>query len=382
MRANAPFLSLKRSRICGFLFLVAVSIVLSVLQPQELRLHAAGGNSDGNIYWRGDFETGDFSNWAGVHQGSSWDSNSTAGIVTSPVPPGYHYAAKLTVIPNGNESARVELSATQADTGGYDGQEWYYSWSTYVPSVPNVASGWAQTNITQWMDLLYQCSPPEQIDILPGNPPHFIAHSEPRDNKNGCAQLGPYQDWDLGVLQYDQWNNFSVHLKFSADPSVGFIEVWLNGNHVLPLTHVRTLDTSGGVYMEQALYHPGEGGTHVIYLDATRRHDAYNGNSISQPTPTDVQTSTPTPTLTPSPTVTPTPPLTATDTPVPTLTPSPTVTPTPLPTATDTPVPASVRCKVACHKRRPCKHLPHSRHQCCITGLASLRGCPLPAWRS
>ncbi len=118
MRAKTPFLSLKRSYICGFLCLAAVALVLGALQLRELQLQAAGGNPDGNIYWRGDFETGDFRHWAGVHQGSSWDSNSSAKIVTSPVPPGYHYAAKLTVIPNGNESARVELSATRAETAG------------------------------------------------------------------------------------------------------------------------------------------------------------------------------------------------------------------------------------------------------------------------
>jgi hypothetical protein len=231
---------------------------------------------DGNILWSGNFETGNFSNWEEVHQGGKW-GNSSATIVTSPVPPGFRYSVKLEVIPTGHKNNRVELSASQQATGGYDRQEWYYSWSFYAPSNPNATSGWAQTNITQWMDLLYQCSPPEQIDIMPGNPPHLDFHSELRDNSNGCAHIGPTQDWDLGPMEYDKWNNITVHLKFSADPAVGFAEIWVNGNNVLPFTHVRTLDTSGGVYMEQAIYHPGEGGPHILYLDGTRRHDKYSG---------------------------------------------------------------------------------------------------------
>jgi hypothetical protein len=78
-------------------------------------------------------------------------------------------------------------------------------------------------------------------------------------------------------MEYDKWNDITVHLKFSADPAVGFAEIWVNGNNVLPLTHVRMLDTSGGVYMEQAIYHPGEDGPHILYLDGTRRHDKYSG---------------------------------------------------------------------------------------------------------
>src|SRR5947209_8767281 len=81
----------------------------------------------GNILWRGDFETGDLSQWAGVHTGSAWLSDSSINVVASPVRQG-NYAAQFTVNTNpyGSSIERAELSAKQTSTGGYDGQDWYY----------------------------------------------------------------------------------------------------------------------------------------------------------------------------------------------------------------------------------------------------------------
>jgi hypothetical protein len=248
-------------------------------QPQKIRRHASTPaitpvNLQGTVYWSADYETGDLSQWSQVHAGGAW-GNSSVKVVTSPVRHG-KYAAKFTL----NAGKRAEVSANQRQTGGYPGEEWYYSWSTLIPSVPNAATGWAEwTLITQWMDLLYQCSPPLQVHIRPGTPPHFILSSRTLDNKNDCKPLGPAQEWDLGPLQYDQWNDFTIHIKWSEDPSVGFVEMWRNRVEVVPLTHIRTLDTGGGVYMEQDVYRPDFSGTNVIYFDDLHRHDRFNLNS-------------------------------------------------------------------------------------------------------
>src|SRR5206468_1327920 len=53
----------------------------------------------GNILWRGDFETGDLSQWAEVHTGKAWQSDSSINVVTSPVRQG-NYAARITVKTN------------------------------------------------------------------------------------------------------------------------------------------------------------------------------------------------------------------------------------------------------------------------------------------
>ncbi|WP_433187425.1 heparin lyase I family protein [Actinoallomurus sp. CA-150999] len=126
------------------------------------------------------------------------------------------------------------------------------------------------------MDLRANCSPPEQIEILPGDngsAPQLVLDNELNNQKDPCDYSQPEHLYTLGDLKYDTWEHFDVHLKFSTDPKVGFAEIWLNGKKVLPLTHMQTLDEgSKGVYMEQALYRNDMKGTNVLYHAGTRRH--------------------------------------------------------------------------------------------------------------
>ncbi|HEV2339243.1 MAG TPA: polysaccharide lyase, partial [Patescibacteria group bacterium] len=250
---------------------------MSIVLPQSFRKASA------SVLWNGDFETGNLSQWANIHQGGSW-GNSTIQIVTSPVRQG-KFAAKFTVIPNGQTNGRAQLDITQQMTGGYPGQDWYYYFSIYIPSNPMKTSGWQPALIAQWMDLQHSCSPPNAVRIQPGNPPHFLFSHIYLDNNNGCKSLttlsehnaGPFNYnivHDLGPFQYDKWYDFTLHFKWSADATVGFNEIWINGANVLSLIHERTLDNpTGGVYMTQSLYHPGNNGTSVLYFDCAHRSD-------------------------------------------------------------------------------------------------------------
>jgi hypothetical protein len=107
------------------------------------------------------------------------------------------------------------------------------------------------------------------------NPLRFYLSSEPLDHQNGCSSLGPSQSWDLAPIQYDKWYDFAAHIKWATDPNIGFIEMWLVGQHVPPLTHVRTLDTSDGACLEGHLYRVPYSATNVMYQDYFRRHDAF-----------------------------------------------------------------------------------------------------------
>jgi len=89
----------------------------------------------------------------------------------------------------------------------------------------------------------------------------------------------------MGPIHYDHWYDFTLHIKFSADPAVGYVEGWLNGNQAVPLTHMRTLDTSGGVYLEQQLYRGPTNFTNVLYHDWLRRTDYYPGTTQARGTP-------------------------------------------------------------------------------------------------
>lgn len=238
----------------------------------EVAAQASSGSGADQTVWNGDWST---YNWE-IHAGGDW-GNSTLEKVSAPGGRS-GVAGKFTVDTTPNtDSERAEASATQKDTGGYPDGEWYYEWWTYVPSDPNQATGWSDwTDITQWMDLRANCSPPEQIEILPGDngaAPQLVLDNELNNQKNPCDYSQPEHLYPLGTLQYDTWEHFDVHLKFSTDPGVGFAEIWLNGKQVLPLTHMQTLDEgSKGVYLEQALYRDDMKGTNVLYHAGTRRH--------------------------------------------------------------------------------------------------------------
>jgi hypothetical protein len=45
-----------------------------------------------------------------------------------------------------------------------------------------------------------------------------------------------------------------MHVMWSDDPSVGYVELWIDGRLVLPLTHVPTLYSSSPAYWKQGLY--------------------------------------------------------------------------------------------------------------------------------
>src|SRR5579885_745302 len=233
--------------------------------------------SDGQILWDGDWETGDTSQWS-IHAGGSW-GNSTVTVVTSPVRYG-KYAGKLTLNP-GSGNVRAEITSSQADTGGYPGQAWYYSFSAYFPSNPDASTGWSDWNdFTQWMDMRANCSPPIGFYIHPDG--HLYMSNEITLQQPGNCGYGnvPVKDYDLGPIVYDQWIDFTAYFKWSEDPTVGFAQVWRDGQKVVPLTHMQTLDPgSTGVYMEEAMYRPSPTNQAVVYIDGTRRHTAFAAGS-------------------------------------------------------------------------------------------------------
>jgi hypothetical protein len=233
--------------------------------------------TDGQIVWLGDFSTGDFSQWAGVHQGGRW-GNSQAEIVTTPLRSG-KYSAKLSLFGNGGDGGgeRVELTASQEQTGGYPGQDWYYSNSMYFPRDPNEATGFGDwTDVWQWMHMEHDSSPPLQLCIRPGGKVHDYYSAFP-DPYFALVNIisGQSQDYPLVPVVYDQWLDFTFHIRWSTEND-GWVEGWINGIQKLPKTSMRTLDPRGsGVYMEQALYRAPRNGTHIRYAAGTRRHSSY-----------------------------------------------------------------------------------------------------------
>jgi hypothetical protein len=64
------------------------------------------------------------------------------------------------------------------------------------------------------------------------------------------------------------WHEYVLHVRWSADPRRGLLELWYDGVRVLPLTHVPTLFPGQGGYLKVGLYrHPAIRETQVVFHD-------------------------------------------------------------------------------------------------------------------
>jgi polysaccharide lyase-like protein len=231
----------------------------------------------------GGYETGDFSQWW-LHQWSinadptqSYNpynvGNSSARIVNRPVAQG-RYAAEFRVLPTTgtNPNDRAEIVASQAESGGYPGQTWWYGWWTYFPGPSQ--DWWHQGG--DWNDITQFSSTdnvPSQmaigIDAATRRPPVIYAEGMPFQRKHILAQL-----------RYDHWFHFLVHARWSTG-SDGFVELWLNGRKAIRRVYGATLrnpdspassaGTSPGMYLSQGIYRHAYRSTNTVIHDGFRR---------------------------------------------------------------------------------------------------------------
>jgi hypothetical protein len=232
----------------------------------------------------GDFETGDYSQWW-LHQWSinpdpsQGYTNSNVGsseltVESSLVRQG-RYAGMFQVFPHSGPSAndRAEIVASQSQSGGYPGQEWYYGWWTYFPGPSQ--DWWHQGGdwnaITQF----------QSTDDSGG----WIGFGI--DATTGTARLfqdSPLGHFTIGNLQYDHWYHFVTHAIWSTDPSAGLWEVWIDGSPVFS-AHMQTLKnqnspasssfTSPGMYVSQGVYRGAYSSTNTVIHDGFCRAASY-----------------------------------------------------------------------------------------------------------
>lgn len=205
------------------------------------------------IKWRGDFETGDLSQY-GSKQMVSPDR---IQVVSSHVYEGTK-AAKFTVIqgddPINASGNRNELVRKVQDPEGADV---YYRWQTNFATDFPSASTW---------QLFAQWHQPENY----GSPPlQFYIYGEEMRLTLGMDQR---QVWKTPFVR-GKWHDFILHVKWSDTPGVGFIELWYNGVQVLPKTFGMTRANTWmklGLYRNENISAPG-----VVYHDGMVLGDTY-----------------------------------------------------------------------------------------------------------
>ena len=205
---------------------IGIAVIVIVLVISAVATSGSAG-----VGWRGDYETGNFSQWDG---GVQEKVDGRATIVTSPVRQG-KYAARYEVRPGDNNVAgsgngeRTEALVLRG-TRGREGDEQWYAWSTmFAPDFSASNSDW---NIfTQWHN---SGTTGGRVEFyINGNTLGFTTHGG--DPANPAARA-----WDIGSKSNGVWYDFIFHVKWSTS-NAGFVEVWLNGNKVVPFTNTPTL---------------------------------------------------------------------------------------------------------------------------------------------
>ncbi len=181
------------------------------------------------ILWRGDFETGDVSQWSS-EQSVSFDR---LKIKRNPVREG-SYALEVTVKPGDNpiraSGNRNELVFTDDDPAG---EERVYAWSTLWPTDYSSEPTWQL--FTQW-----------HHDGNGGSPPvEFYVNGETVYLRVSGEVL-----WSA-PLERGRWHDFAFRVKWAAN---GWVELTYDGVPVLARTKAATLYPGQGVYLKQGLY--------------------------------------------------------------------------------------------------------------------------------
>jgi hypothetical protein len=224
-----------------------------------------------NTTWLGDYETGSFSQWSGV-QALAGRATTVTGLVRHGT-----YAARYEVRPGDDPiGASGERAEAFKVTGENAGTESWWGWSTYFGDDFNANPNTFWNIFTQWHHngCCGQANAHFEVDTTTSTWGIQLRTFGGSANENE-------RTFRLADFQRNVWYDFVFHVRWAAD-GTGFVEVWLNGERVLPLTNTPTIYSGQTVYVKQGFYRgPNSADTSVIYHDAVRRGHSYDDVSVS-----------------------------------------------------------------------------------------------------
>lgn len=187
------------------------------------------------VVWRGDFETGDRSQWSETEEVSP----DRLRVVTSPVAEGRYALCALVkqgddpINASGNRNELVYYSNEPVNS------EYYYRWRVmFDPSFPS-ANTWQL--FTQWHHHGSNGSPPMEFSV------------EGEKVMLGLGGNNATIVWQTALVR-GVWHDFILHAKWSPDPAVGFVELYYDGALVLPKRMIATQFSGMLNYLKLGLY--------------------------------------------------------------------------------------------------------------------------------
>jgi MYXO-CTERM domain-containing protein len=185
-----------------------------------------------DVLWRGDYETGDLSQWDKVD-----------GLAS-------RLTVESSVVHQGSKALRVELHQGDVSSSGTrnevvlsdpahfesEGNDRWYAWSTLFPADYPSNDTWQV--FTQWHHTGCCGSPPVEFSVI-GE--HIqLGH-------DGSAEVL----WTAPLVR-GVWHDFVVHVFWSSTD--GYVELYYDGAKVLGKTSVQTLYPGEQAYLKQGLY--------------------------------------------------------------------------------------------------------------------------------
>jgi len=203
--------------------------------------------------WRGDFETGTLSQWDDIQ----WATENRVRVVRSPVVQGRYaarFASRRGEFTGGDVGSNRTEIVKSRPSGRVGGERWYRWFTMLAPDFPrNHPDDFC--SIMQW----------KRVDNANPLPLGFGIHGRNlRIASDGTRYLGP--------ISRGKWHEFVVHVNWSSDPDVGFLEVWMDDRRILPRRYLRNvyLDSSGKPiphYLKQGLYKSDNMPSTYVYHD-------------------------------------------------------------------------------------------------------------------
>jgi hypothetical protein len=258
---RTPFWRTVGAAACG---LVVLGVVVA------LPARSGGAERRGaltRVVWTGNYESRDFSQWQQVLQ----EAAGAARIVSKPVAQG-RYAARFVLGPQ-TTATGSRIEAHQPDegaSGGHYGSETWYTWAELVPSGAQFAPHSSFNHLIQWLPDTAECSGAALSVNGLAKPPRLLFRTKGGDIVSfdeGC-ELADERTFDLGPLPRDRWLRFRLHIKWSADPREGFVELWMNGGRKVKFTRLATAPSDNDHYLRQGIYRFRCTCRTVVYGDA------------------------------------------------------------------------------------------------------------------
>jgi hypothetical protein len=255
--------------------------------------HAA--SASGTLVWQADFESGDLSQWEGVQQ----FDDERAAAVESPHREG-RYAGRFearegefTFDADRDDPPRNRTEAVLSDARDRhrprEGSDWWYRWWFYLPAGTSLPADGSPGFVIMTQHVL----PTEpSVDLVgtfefrdvaqAGDPGPGVVEltygGATRGTPDPMARVGggPYWAKRASTVSRDAWHQILLHKKWSSRPSVGFVELWFDGERQKFRDGSRrvyhaNLRPGYSAYMKQGVYRTNSlGGSTVIYMDGLR----------------------------------------------------------------------------------------------------------------